>query len=237
MAGRTNWRVNSNRRPIAATVKLKVVIMRHRVSGRTLNRTSSHRKAMRRNMAIALFQHGAIRTTEAKAKELRPFVEKLITHARKGTLHARRLISAELGNRRGSRGVLMNDDGDPQDKGLLEVLFDDIAPRYADRPGGYTRIIRLAERRLGDAGKQVILQLVEETKATGDEAGGGSRRQRRAAKRHEALAATETDTEAAADESVADESVDESPAADQADDTGAAAEDQGDDDASDEKES
>ncbi len=145
---------------------------------------------MRRNLAIALFQHGAIRTTEAKAKDLKPFVERLITHARKGTVHARRLVSAELGNRRGERGVLMDKEGNPQSKGVLDVLFDDIAPRYADRPGGYTRIIRLAERRLGDAGRQVILQLVEETGAGGGQGGSrSSRRKRRAAARHEAVAA------------------------------------------------
>ncbi|NLF30957.1 MAG: 50S ribosomal protein L17 [Planctomycetes bacterium] len=173
--------------------------MRHRVSGKTLNRTSAHRKAMRRNLAIALFQHGAIRTTEAKAKDLKPFVERLISHARKGTVHARRLISAELGNRRGDRGVLMDDEGNPQDKGLLDVLFDDIAPRYADRPGGYTRIIRLAERRLGDAGRQVVLQLVEEAGAGGGQGGSrGSRRKRRAEARHEAVAAVGAEGEAAA---------------------------------------
>ena len=145
---------------------------------------------MRRNLAIALFQHGAIRTTEAKAKDLKPFVERLITHARKGTVHARRLVSAELGNRRGDRGVLMDAEGNPLDKGVLDVLFDEIAPRYADRPGGYTRIIRLAERRLGDGGRQVILQLVEETGAGGGQGGSrSSRRGRRAAARHEAVAA------------------------------------------------
>ena len=144
---------------------------------------------MRRNLAIALFQHGAIRTTTAKAKELKSFVEKLITMARKGTLHARRLVSSELGNRRGRRGVLYDNEEKPLDKGILEKLFDEIGPRYADRPGGYTRIIRLSERRLGDAGEQVILQLVEQTKTTGGEAaaGGASRRSRRAAKRHKAI--------------------------------------------------
>jgi len=146
-------------------------------------------------MAISLIQHGAIRTTEAKAKELRPFVERLISHARKGTVHARRVVSAELGNRRGDRGVLMDNEGEPTDKGVLDVLFDEIAPRYADRPGGYTRIIRLAERRLGDAGRQVILQLVEETKAEAGGTAAGSRRKRRAAKRHEAAAAAEAAAE------------------------------------------
>lgn len=141
-------------------------------------------------MAISLFQHGAIRTTVTKAKEIRPFVERLITLARRNTLHARRLASAELGNRRGIRGDLFDSKtGEVQDKRLLDVLFDDIAPRYAQRPGGYTRIIRLGERRLGDAGKQVILQLIEQTKASGEEgpAAGVSRLASRAERRRKAV--------------------------------------------------
>jgi len=154
--------------------------MRHRIFGRKLNRTSAHRTAMRRNMAIALFQHGAIRTTLAKAKEIKPFVEKMITAARQGTIHARRRVSAELGNRSGRRGDLFDKEEKREEKGVLQKLFDEIAPRYADRPGGYTRIIRLAERRLGDGGKQVILQLVEQAKGqAGDATGGTSRRRGR----------------------------------------------------------
>ena len=161
--------------------------MRHRVIGKQLSRNTAHRKALRRNMAISLFQHGAIRTTEVKAKELRPYVERMITEARKGTLHARRLISSELGNRGGQRGVMYDvvngDEEKKLEKTILQKLFDEIAPRYANRPGGYTRIIRLAERRIGDAGKQVLLQLVEETKTVSEgRAGSGNRRQRRATK-------------------------------------------------------
>jgi len=142
---------------------------------------------MRRNQAASLFQHGAIRTTEAKAKELRRFVEKIITTAKQGTLHARRRVIAELGrNRR-----VFDENQEPTDQTVLQKLFDEIAPRYADRPGGYTRIIRLAERRIGDAGRQVLLQLVEETPSgASGEAQGASRRRRRAAKRHEAAAET-----------------------------------------------
>ncbi len=149
---------------------------------------------MRRNMAISLLQHGAIRTTVAKAKEIRPFVEKLITMARKNTVHARRVVSAELGNRRGERGLLCEAGEQPgekevAEKGILQKLFEEIAPRYAERPGGYTRIIRLSERRIGDAGKQVVLQLVEETSGEDDGPadGGRSRRRKRAEKRHEAV--------------------------------------------------
>lgn len=132
--------------------------MRHRFAGKHLGRTSSHRKAMRRNMAVSLFQHGAIRTTAEKAKDLRRFAEKLITTARKGTLHARRQVISSLGCDR----PLFDEEGVETGSTVVQKLFDEIAPRYAERPGGYTRIIRLAERRIGDAGSQVVLQLVEE---------------------------------------------------------------------------
>ena len=159
--------------------------MRHRMSGKRLGRTTSHRKAMRRNMAVSLFEHGAIRTTGQKAKELRRFVERLITLAKKGTLHARRRAIAELGHDR----AIVDDEGEVQDKTVVQKLFDEIAPRFEDRPGGYTRIIQLSERRIGDAGEQVILQLVEEaTSRPAETAEGQSRRKRRAAKRHEAAA-------------------------------------------------
>jgi large subunit ribosomal protein L17 len=135
-------------------------------------------------MAASLFQHGAIRTTVAKAKELRRFVEKLITHAKKGTLHSRRLVISALGQDHAMYGV----DEERLDKTVVQKLFDEIAPTYADRPGGYTRIVRLAERRIGDAGKQVIIQLVEEGKSApvSSASKGASRRRRRATKRHEA---------------------------------------------------
>lgn len=135
-------------------------------------------------MAAALFQHGAIRTTVAKAKELRRFVEKLITLAKKNTLHARRMVISALGQDHAMYGA----DEEKMDKTVVQKLFDEIAPTYADRPGGYTRIIRLAERRIGDAGEQVIIQLVEEGKATpvASASKGASRRRRRATKRHEA---------------------------------------------------
>jgi len=144
-------------------------------------------------MAASLFQHGAIRTTGPKAKELRRFVEKLITQAKKNTLHARRMVIAAMGHDRAMYGV----DEERMDKTVVQKLFDEIAPSYAGRAGGYTRIIRLAERRIGDAGEQVILQLVEEGKATPAAAAsaGASRRRRRATKRHAAAtdAAAKTD--------------------------------------------
>lgn len=155
--------------------------MRHRLAGKRLSRTTSHRIALRRNMAASLIQHGAIRTTEPKAKELRRFVERLITIAREGTLHARRRVLAKLNDRN-----MMGDDGDSLEQTVVQKLFDDVAPRFVDRPGGYTRIIRLDERRIGDAAQQVILQLIEESSVSAGSGQGTSRRKRRALKRHEA---------------------------------------------------
>ena len=130
--------------------------MRHRISGKQLSRTTSHRKALRRNLAASLIQHGAIRTTEAKAKELRPFVERLITVARQGTLHARRRVISMLQDR-----DMVDDEGNLLDKTVVGKLIDEVAPKYVSRNGGYTRIIRLSDRRIGDGGVQVLLQLVE----------------------------------------------------------------------------
>ncbi len=161
--------------------------MRHRNAGKKLSRTSAHRRALRRNLAGSLIEHGAVRTTRAKAKEVRPFVERLISIARQGTLHARRRVIALLGDR------AMVDEEDPNalaDQTLLQKLFREVAPRYADRPGGYTRIIHLPERRIGDASQQVLLQLVEATAAGGGEAAAtASRRRKRAARRAETVRA------------------------------------------------
>jgi large subunit ribosomal protein L17 len=205
--------------------------MRHRNSRKQLSRSTSHRKALRQNMARALFQHGAIRTTEVKAKQLRGFVEKLITTAKKGTLHARRLVVKELGDR-----LMFDDEGDPMDQTVVQKLFDEVAPRYADRPGGYTRIIRISDTRIGDAGRQVILQLVEEEAAEGD-SGGTSRRKARAAKRHEAAEAAEAieGSDSATATAVADEEAEEESA--EAPEAEADAEASADEEASDNEES
>ena len=117
--------------------------MRHRVGGRKLGRTSSHRTAMFRNMAAALIKHEQITTTLPKAKELRPYVEKLITLAKKGQLSHRRLAHARL-----------------LDDTQLTKLFDVLAPRYADRNGGYTRVIK-AGIRASDAAPIGIIELVD----------------------------------------------------------------------------
>ncbi len=117
--------------------------MRHRKKGRKLSRTASHRRATLRNMAQSLFTHGRIETTTAKAKELRPYAERLITLARRGDLHARRLAGAKIG-----------------DRAVLGRLFDEIGPRFADRPGGYTRILKLGARK-GDAADMSLIELVD----------------------------------------------------------------------------
>jgi large subunit ribosomal protein L17 len=195
--------------------------MRHRMDNKRLNRTTSHRRAMRRNMAAALLQHGAIRTTTPKAKDVRRFVERLITLAKKGTLHARRRVLAELTDR-----DLFTDDGDIEEKTLVQKLFEEIAPRFADRPGGYTRIIKLAERRLGDAGEQVVLQLVEED-ADGSAGGGSSRRKDRAVKLYAAAEAVAPAATAVAEAPAEEADAEDAPAEDAADAAGqdAAAED------------
>jgi large subunit ribosomal protein L17 len=131
--------------------------MRHRVAGRQLGRTKEHRLAMRRNLVASLFQHETISTTMEKAKEVKPFAEKLITLAKKGTLPARRRAISLLGN----RDIVEYEDGNPVQKGtVVGKLFSELGPRYLDRPGGYTRIIRLSLRRLGDNSQLVLLQLI-----------------------------------------------------------------------------
>lgn len=131
--------------------------MRHRVAGRELSRTSAHRVALRRNLAQSLIEHETISTTIQKAKEVKPFVERLITLARKGSLQHRRRAISILGN----RNIVAVEDGEPVEKGtVIGKLFSELGPRYLDRPGGYTRIIRLPLRRLGDKGELVLLQLL-----------------------------------------------------------------------------
>lgn len=136
--------------------------MRHRLAGRKLGRDSEHRIAMRRNLAASLFEHERISTTLEKAKEVRRFAEKLISLAKKGDLAARRRAISLLGN----RDIIAYEEGEQVRKGtVVGKLFSEIGPRYLDRKGGYTRIIKLAVNRLGDNGQVVLLQLV------GDEEG------------------------------------------------------------------
>jgi large subunit ribosomal protein L17 len=131
--------------------------MRHRVAGKRLSRDSEHRLAMRRNMVASLFEHETISTTIQKAKDVKPFAEKLITLAKKGTLAARRRAIALLGD----RDIITDEEGEAvKTTTVVRKLFSDIGPRYLDRAGGYTRIIRLSLRRLGDNGELCLLQLV-----------------------------------------------------------------------------
>jgi|SRR5579862_1988998 len=114
----------------------------HRKAGRQLRRTSEQRLALLRNLAISLIEHGAIETTEAKAKELRPFVERLITKAKTGTLHARRLAARDVHVRR-----------------TADMLFHDVGPAFATRAGGYTRILRTGHRK-GDGADMARIELI-----------------------------------------------------------------------------
>lgn len=117
--------------------------MRHRVDTFKVGRSSAHRRSMLANMVSSLFEHGSIQTTVVKAKAARSFAERLITIGKKGDLHRRRLAVSKL-----------------RDKGAVKKLFDEIAPGYEGRNGGYTRILKLGKRR-GDAAEMCILQLVE----------------------------------------------------------------------------
>jgi len=157
--------------------------MRHRVSGARLSRTSGHRLAMRRNLVSSLFEHETISTTIQKAKDVRAFAEKLITLAKKGDLASRRRAISLLGN----RAIYKDEDGEMTKSGtVVGKLFSELGPRYLDRPGGYTRIIHLAKRRLGDNGQLVLLQLVgQEEQATKEQSrskkkGRGKKRSKRA---------------------------------------------------------
>ena len=117
--------------------------MRHHRAGKKLGRDASHRRALYANLASALIEHGRIRTTEAKAKAVKPIAEQMITLARRGDVHARRQALAYL-----------------RSQDVVHKLFSDVAPRFADRPGGYTRIVKLGPRQ-GDAAEMVYLELVD----------------------------------------------------------------------------
>ncbi len=122
--------------------------MRHRVAGKSLNRNTAHRAALRKNFTVSVIKHERVVTTLAKAKALRPFVEKMITLARSDDaatrLHRIRRAVSQL-----------------QDRTAVKKLFDEIGPRYKSRPGGYTRILRLPDYRIGDGGTKVVFELVD----------------------------------------------------------------------------
>ena len=185
--------------------------MRHRIYGKKLSRDSEHRRAMLRNLAAGLFEHGQIKTTLPKAKAVQPFVEKIITIARRGTFRDRRRIEARLNDRMIHSWVAddnvpdarkdnpwfdLPDSGDIQFNRYGEVrkaprlvqhIMTKVATMSADREGGYTRIVKLGEHRLGDGTDLVLLQLtgIEE----GPQVGGGMSGRRRQADRRTAYAA------------------------------------------------
>ncbi|MDX6448132.1 MAG: large subunit ribosomal protein [Gaiellaceae bacterium] len=121
--------------------------MRHQRAGKKLGRDSAHRKALYANLAGALIEHGRIKTTEAKAKAVKPMAEKMITLGRRGDIHARRQAIAFL-----------------RSQDVVHKLFSEVAPRFAERPGGYSRIVKIGTRQ-GDAAEMVYLELVEHTPA------------------------------------------------------------------------
>jgi large subunit ribosomal protein L17 len=130
------------------------------IRGRQLSRDTEHRLAVRRNLVQSLFEHGKIRTTLPKAKEVKGFAEKLITLARTGTLANRRRVISLMRDRR-----LVDEEQEFTGQKVVQKLFNDVAPQFKDRPGGYTRIIKLAEHRIGDGGDLVLLQLLTEKSA------------------------------------------------------------------------
>ena len=139
--------------------------MRHKVHGRRLNRDTGHRNALRRNMIADLLIFEKITTTEAKARTIRPAAEKMITLAKRGladgepasAIHARRVAAARLPGTRTTEA----EDGTFEDVDVVRKLFEEIAPRYATRPGGYTRMVKIG-RRPGDNADMAVLMLVEE---------------------------------------------------------------------------
>ncbi len=196
--------------------------MRHRRAGYRLGRTTAHRASTLRHLAAGLFEHGQIVTTIPRAKAVQPLVEKIVTLAKRGDLHARRMVIARLGgDRRGFAWLYLAKGAEDAEKDhvnrlrdragqffdlpegsavernrygelrkaprLVKHIFDHVAPRFRDRPGGYTRIIKLGRRRLGDGGEMCVLQFVGAEE--GPEIGGKPSTRRRQADRRTAYAA------------------------------------------------
>lgn len=196
--------------------------MRHGKAGSKLGRTTAHRTATLRNLAASLLEHGQIVTTMPRAKAVQPFVEKLITSAKKGGLHCRRQVIAKLGwDRHGFEWLYLPKNADESEVShvneiadrakkyfdipksseverdrygdlrkapkLVKHIFDNVVPRFRDRAGGYTRIVKLGRHRIGDGGEQVVLQFVGAEE--GPEIGGNMSTRRRIADRRTAFAA------------------------------------------------
>jgi large subunit ribosomal protein L17 len=185
--------------------------MRHRVAGKQLSFKKDHRKAVLRNLAAGLFEHGQIETTLPRAKAVQPMVERIITIAKQGTFRARRLIERKLNDRNvhvwvadpnvkdwkkdnayfdlpDASDIEFNRYGETRKAPrLVQHIMTKIGPMFADRDGGYTRIVKLGKRRLGDASDVVVLQLVG--KEEGPQVGGGNSRRRATADKRTAYAA------------------------------------------------
>lgn len=219
--------------------------MRHRKAGYKLNRTTAHRTAMLRNMAASLFEHGQITTTIPKAKALQPFVERIVTKAKRGDLHARRQVISMLGGDRRSFAWMHVPSGAPEtvrervedmrDRAegffdlpeqdevernrygelrkapkLVKHIFENVAPRFEDRAGGYTRIVKLGYHRLGDAAELCVIQFVGNEE--GPEIGGGGSTRRKIADRRTAFAAKLRKESGAKSEPTKEEPAAEAPA-------------------------
>lgn len=153
----------------------------HMIRGRQLSRDTEHRKALRRNLVQSLFEHGKIRTTLPKAKEVRAMAEKMITLARDGSLNSRRRVISMIQDRR-----LVDKEQEFTGQTVVQKLFSEIAPKFTDRQGGYTRIIKLSDYRIGDGGSLVLLQLLtEESKPTGTARRSAGLRRKRNERRHQ----------------------------------------------------
>lgn len=163
--------------------------MRHRVKGRKLSRTSSHRKATMRALATALVKEHRIVTTIAKAKELRGFIEPLITRAKEDTHHNRSQVFSSL-----------------QEKTVVTTLFDEIGPKSKDRPGGYTRIVKIGFRK-GDGAEMAVIELVDYNDVQPEGKATKKKRTRRAGKSSTATTSTEVETEAIVEEADLSEEV------------------------------
>lgn len=153
----------------------------HMIRGRQLSRDTEHRKALRRNMVQSLFEHGKVRTTLPKAKEVKAFAEKLITLARTNSVNNRRRVVALMRDRR-----LVDENQEFTGQKVVQKLFDEVAPKFADRAGGYTRIIKTSDYRIGDGGNWVYLQLLtEESRPTGTARRSAGLRRKRNERRHQ----------------------------------------------------
>lgn len=164
--------------------------MRHNVDGRKLGRNATHRRALYRNLVISLITHERIRTTTPKAKEARRMAERMITFAKRGDLHARRHVASIL-----------------NDKKAVQKLFDELGPRYADRQGGYTRVLKLSGLRKGDAAEMAVLEFVRDGDRPKKKR--SARKARPAVKPAKAAPAAEPVVEEAPAEAAVEESVEE----------------------------